>query len=360
MPQTLSIAIWRYVSAALLLIGLCCGPARAQDNPFASGWDLNLEASNIKFQSVKNQTKVESSSFATFSGSIEPDGAAVVKVLLDSVDTKIDLRNVRMRFLFFETFKFAEATVSLQLTPDMVAGLEDTRRRTLTVPFTFDLHGVTKEMEAEIAVTLLTNDIVSVASATPLSIAVEPFGLLENITKLEEAAGGISIIPSATVTFDLLFNRRATGGEVTVAENETVEEAKPASVALEAEGNFSLEACVGRFEILSRTGNIYFRTASARLDNESVPLLTSIVDIVQRCPDLSIEVSGHTDSDGSDAANQRLSERRAQAVTRYLVNEGVSDSRIVSVGYGESKPVVANDSAYNKSRNRRIEFAVLN
>jgi len=135
--------------ARLLFVAVAAGLAfapmsMAQENPFAPGWALNAEASNIRFQSVKKQTKVESSSFATFSGSIEEDGRATIKVLLDSVDTKIDLRSVRMRFLFFETFKFPEATITLQLSPDMISGLKVARRMSLIVPYVFDLHGVTK------------------------------------------------------------------------------------------------------------------------------------------------------------------------------------------------------------------------
>lgn len=358
MITVLKLPYWRIMLLCLAASVGMNAPSFAQNNPFASGWDLNAEASNIKFQSVKNQTKVESSSFATFSGAIEPDGSANIKVLLDSVDTKIDLRNVRMRFLFFETFKFGEATVSLKLTPDMITGLETVRRKTLSLPFEFDLHGVTKTLTADVTVTLLTDDIVSVASATPLSIAVADFNLADNITKLEEAAGGITIVPSATVSFDFLFNRR--GGPAPTVVAETTRETQPTSVALEAEGDFSIEACKGRFEILSRTGNIYFRTASARLDRESVPLLTSVIDIVRRCPGLTLEVSGHTDSDGGDAANQALSERRAQSVTQYLADNGIDTSRIRSVGYGEARPAFPNDSRTNKSRNRRIEFAVLN
>lgn len=358
MRTAFKMPFWRTLIVCMATLLASNLTASAQSNPFASGWDLNAEASNIKFQSVKNQTKVESSSFATFSGGIEPDGSATIKVLLDSVDTKIDLRNVRMRFLFFETFKFGEATVSLKLTPDMIAGLESVRRKTLSLPFEFDLHGVTKTLTADVAVTLLTDDIVSVASATPLSIAVADFNLADNIKKLEDAAGGISIVPSATVSFDFLFNRRGGPAEIVVAK--ATPEAKPASVALEAEGDFSIEACKGRFEILSRTGNIYFRTASARLDGESVPLLTSVIDIVRRCPGLTLEVSGHTDSDGGEVANQTLSERRAQSVAQYLSDNGIESARIQAVGYGETKPVFPNDSRANKSRNRRIEFTVLN
>ncbi len=320
--------------------------------PFAPGWDLDAAQSSLKFQTIKNETKVESSSFATFNGAIEPDGKATVHVLLDSVDTLVDLRNVRMRFLFFETFRYPEATISLQLTPEMVADLPAKRRKTIDLDYTFDLHGVQKPMTSPVTLTLLSDDLVSVASAAPISIAAADFGLADNIHKLEQAVGGVVIVPSATVTFDFLFGRRGTA-----AAPAPVTIAPAASVALESQGDFSSEACVGRFEVLSRTGNIYFRTGSASLNADSFALLGSVVDIVRRCPTLKVVVSGYTDADGSPVTNQRLSEARAQAVVAYLVAQGIEPTRLRAVGYGEDNPVAPNDTPKNKSLNRRIEFA---
>jgi outer membrane protein OmpA-like peptidoglycan-associated protein/polyisoprenoid-binding protein YceI len=327
-------------------------PAAAQTGAFAPGWDLDPAQSNIRFQSIKNETKVESSSFATFNGSIEPDGTATIHVLLDSVDTLVDLRNVRMRFLFFETFRYPEATISLKLTPDMVADLPVVRRKTVNLDYTFDLHGVQKQMTSPVTITLLSDDLVSVASAAPISIAVGDFELAENVHKLEQAVGGVVIVPSATVTFDFMFGRRGTPAAPT-----PVIDAPVTSVALETQDNFSAEECVGRFEVLSRTGNIYFRTGSARLDADSFPLLGSVVDIVERCPTLNVVISGFTDSDGDPNSNQRLSEARAQSVVGYLVDHGVTAGRLRAVGYGEADPVAPNDTARNKGLNRRIEFA---
>lgn len=351
-----------WLAAALALALLPALAARAADAPFAPGWDLDLSQSNIKFQSIKytaeQKMKVESSSFASFSGTIEPDGAATIRVPLDSVDTLIDLRNVRMRFLFFETFRFPEATIRLQLTPEMIAALPEKHRETLTLPYVFDLHGVEANLEAPVTVTLIDADAVSIASAQPISIAVADFGLGENIGKLEKAVGGISIIPSATVTFDLLFRRR--GGAATPPAGTETPAPAPApaqSVALEPSGDLSSEACTGRFEILSRTGNIYFRPASAGLQDESFPLLRSVVDIVRRCPQLKVVIAGYTDSDGSAEANLRLSRARAAAVRDYLVSAGIDARQVSAVGHGEDNPVAPNDSAYNKSLNRRIEFA---
>ncbi len=132
-----------------------------------------------------------------------------------------------------------------------------------------------------------------------------------------------------------------------------------AAAALEAKGNFDSEACRGRFEILSRSGNIFFAAASSALDPASDAVLGQVIDIVNRCPGMRIEVGGYTDSDGSDPTNQALSERRAQAVADYLTQHGIARDRFTTRGYGESNPIVPNDSPADKARNRRIEFRVI-
>ena len=313
-------------------------------NPFSPGWTLKHEASSIRFQSIKNEGKVETSSFATFSGAITESGDAKISILLDSVDTKVDLRNVRMRFLFFETFQYPEAIVTMKLDEAILADLPNVRRKIVTAPFSLDLHGVKKEYDATLAVTLISDGLISVTSSEPVNLSVADFALEGGIRKLEEAAN-VTIVPSTSVTFDLLFEQLKEGSVVT-ADASTV---APASAALEAEGDFSQEACVGRFEILSRTDNIYFHPGSAELDPKSRAILDTIVDIIKRCPDLVIEVSGHTDSDGGDQLNQVLSEGRAGSVKDYIVSSGVDGKRIVTTGYGETRPVVPNDSAQNKT-----------
>lgn len=74
-------------------------------------------------------------------------------------------------------------------------------------------------------------------------------------------------------------------------------------------------------------------------------------------PDLEVTVEGHTDSVGSDAYNQKLSERRANAVVKYLVNTvGIEAGKLSAVGYGESRPVASNDTDEGRAKNRRVEF----
>lgn len=325
----------------------------ADANPFAPGWTLQPDQSDLRFTSVKNGSVVETSSFAAFSGTIDAGGSAEIRVALDSVDTKIDLRNVRMRFLLLETFSYPEATISLTIPEAVIADLGTVRRKTVTLPYTVSLHGVDVDLTSDISVTLLSDDIVAISNSEPITLAMEDFNLLEGIGKLEETAG-VEIVPSASVTFDFVFNR---AGNAVELESALVLSDNPTDAALETSGAFSQEECVGRFEILSRTGNIYFNSGSASLRPESSAVLNSIADIISRCPDLVVEVSGHTDSDGSPFSNQQLSEARAASVVTYLTGAGVRPSALVPVGYGEGRPVVPNTSPQNKQRNRRIEFA---
>jgi OOP family OmpA-OmpF porin len=192
---------------------------------------------------------------------------------------------------------------------------------------------------------------VSIASDAPISIAVADFDLAAGLDKLQEAAN-VEIIPSATVSFDWIFARN-TGTAAPVPAP------APASVALEATGNFDSAACNGRFEILSRTGNIYFASGSARLEDKSAPLLDSLADIVARCPGMVVEVGGHTDSVGSDALNMTLSEARAASVISYLVGKGLTRDALVSKGYGETTPIADNTTQEGRWKNRRIGFTVL-
>lgn len=354
--------------AVLILAAWACLPAtqaRAQDNPFAQGWDLDPAASYIRFGSVKNvdgQVVAETHSFATFASSIEADGTATINVKLESVDTRNDLRNVRMRFLFFETFKYPEAVVTAKLTPDMAAGLTPGSEKQVSIPFTFDIHGVQRDLVTEAIISAGSNDQFVAAAAKPIIFRVADFGLDGNLRKIAETAGGFNIEPEMTITYQFSFNRRASGeAPAVVATTEApvaTPEAPQPSAALETQGEFSYEECVGRFEILSETGNIYFDSGSARLDAESDFVLATVIDIIQRCPGLRVRISGHTDSDGSNAANQALSERRALAVVDYLAGKGVDRMRLFSTGFGEDRPMVPNDDAFNKSRNRRIEFSL--
>lgn len=116
--------------------------------------------------------------------------------------------------------------------------------------------------------------------------------------------------------------------------------------------------CQQLFSELLGKGTIRFESGRSTLDADSAGLLDRLTETALRCPTTTIEIAGHTDSDGEDAANQALSEKRAQAVVDYLVKAGLPASRFTAIGYGSTQPVATNDTDDGKARNRRIEFVV--
>ena len=103
---------------------------------------------------------------------------------------------------------------------------------------------------------------------------------------------------------------------------------------------------------------ILFDTNSATLRSTSEKDITKMAAILQKYPDTNVLVEGHTDNSGSDAINQPLSERRAQAVATSTIARGVSSSRVTTQGYGSTQPVGDNSTVEGKQANRRVEVAI--
>ncbi len=102
--------------------------------------------------------------------------------------------------------------------------------------------------------------------------------------------------------------------------------------------------------------NLHFDTDKARIKPDGYPVLYEVITVLKKNPGLRVEIQGHTDSRGSDAHNQALSEKRAQAVRDYLIKAGIDADRLTAEGYGESKPAVPNTSPENMAKNRRVEL----
>ncbi len=108
-----------------------------------------------------------------------------------------------------------------------------------------------------------------------------------------------------------------------------------------------------------RLKNIYFDFDKTTLKNESFPELNKVVDFLKQNPSVEIELSGHTDSKGSDDYNLTLSQGRSEAVVAYIVSQGIDNYRLAAQGYGESKPIDTNDTDDGRANNRRVEFTVM-
>ncbi|MFV0540700.1 MAG: DUF5723 family protein [Aestuariibaculum sp.] len=101
---------------------------------------------------------------------------------------------------------------------------------------------------------------------------------------------------------------------------------------------------------------ILFNTAKSTIKSESHTVLNDIIGVLNQYPNAKFSIEGHTDSVGSSTSNQRLSEYRASAVMTFLIENGISSSRLTSLGYGESKPISDNNTAEGRARNRRVEI----
>jgi OOP family OmpA-OmpF porin len=100
---------------------------------------------------------------------------------------------------------------------------------------------------------------------------------------------------------------------------------------------------------------VFFDTNSATIKPESYPDLDRVVTFMKETsPSATGVVEGHTDSQGADAANMSLSQRRADAVLKYLVDHGVASGRLTAKGYGETQPVADNGTADGRAQNRRV------
>jgi outer membrane protein OmpA-like peptidoglycan-associated protein len=104
------------------------------------------------------------------------------------------------------------------------------------------------------------------------------------------------------------------------------------------------------------TTGIRFDVNKATIKSESMGTINYVVKMMTDHPELKFSVEGHTDSDGENVANQKLSEARSKSVMNVMVNLGISADRLTSKGLGESKPMTGNDTPEGKAQNRRVEF----
>ena len=115
---------------------------------------------------------------------------------------------------------------------------------------------------------------------------------------------------------------------------------------------------VGEGIVVELSSQILFGFDQADLSTEAKSNLDQLVKVLNEYPDTDIELQGHTDSRGSEAYNQTLSERRAGAVSSYLASRGINNTRLSTKGFGETMPKYDNDSEEGRAQNRRVEFLI--
>ena len=127
---------------------------------------------------------------------------------------------------------------------------------------------------------------------------------------------------------------------------------------LQQQLNIILETRESARGLIVNMSDVLFDTAKATLKPGAREKLARVAGVLLAYPGLEITVEGHTDSVGTDKYNQDLSERRAASVRGYLVSQGIPRETIEAMGFGESRPVVTNDTASGRQQNRRVELVI--
>jgi len=116
---------------------------------------------------------------------------------------------------------------------------------------------------------------------------------------------------------------------------------------------------VGDSLVLNLPGNVTFDTNMADIRPAFYEVLNSVVLVLKEYDKTIIEIAGHTDSTGSEASNQKLSERRAASVGNYLTAQGIDSRRVVPQGFGARSPIASNTTAEGRQQNRRVELRLV-
>lgn len=205
------------------------------------------------------------------------------------------------------------------------------------------------------AVTLVYGKVLNQKTGEPLSADIRYSDLdtdseIGRATSLE-ADGSYKLVLTSGKSYSFLASKEKF---ITVSDNLEIPDNKE---YMEIERNLYLAPIeVGQTVLIN---NIFFDFGEASLRETSFADLNRLVELLAKYPDMTIEVSGHTDNVGSEAANQSLSKSRAAAVLDYLVGKSIDAGRLVSKGLGEVKPIASNETEEGRQRNRRVEFTIV-
>jgi len=170
-------------------------------------WVLDKDQSILNFITTKNASKTEIQSFEVMQGRIKGN-QATLRVDLSSVDTGIDIRDDRLRTLFFNIAKFPEATASLKIAPADIKAIKLGYSEEMALDAVIDIYGVKQTLPVVVQVTRLKEGKLLVFSKQPLIVNLKSFNLLEGLNKLRDIAKLQSINVAVPVTFSLFFTKK--------------------------------------------------------------------------------------------------------------------------------------------------------
>lgn len=215
--QTVRPAVRLGALVAVLALGLVACADKTADAPkdatteaapvTEGSWALDAAGSRLSYVSIKAGEVAEANRFDALSGSVAADGTATLDIDLASVNTGVDIRNERMREIFFGVAENPKATVTATLDPAAFSGLAVGQSLTRPLKAKVALKGAEAEVETEVLVTRVTADRVTVVPTAPVIVSTDMFGLTDELGELRALAQLPSITPAVPVTFALSFTR---------------------------------------------------------------------------------------------------------------------------------------------------------
>jgi OOP family OmpA-OmpF porin len=192
------------------------------------------------------------------------------------------------------------------------------------------------------------------ATKQPLKAQIELYELVKNelvsVVSSDSVTGNYLIVLTQGADYGLYVN---SSGYLFKSLNFNYEASSVEPLVIDVDLD---KASTGATVVLN---NLFFDTDKVDLTDKSITELDKIIRFLNENPKIKVEISGHTDDQGAVAYNQQLSQKRAKAVSQYLITRGVAVLRLKEVGYGSKKPLKPNDSEANRQTNRRIEFRII-
>ncbi|WP_298307185.1 YceI family protein [uncultured Erythrobacter sp.] len=196
-----------FIAAATFAIA-ACSQAPAEPAALTSGvWTVDSEASELSYVSIKQGEIAEANTFESVTGTVTAEGSATIEIDLASVSTGVDIRDERMRDIFFAVANNPIATVSAQVDPAAFEALGVGESLDTTLDGTLSLTGVEAPFQADVSVTRAGADRVIAVTDKPVILDAGRFELGDELAQLQELAGLESITPAVPVTFSIAFER---------------------------------------------------------------------------------------------------------------------------------------------------------
>jgi len=191
-------------SLVLSALFLFCASANAKKPDTGYKWTLDAEKTRVNFVSIKKGNIAESHTFSDISGHVV-DGKARVTIKPDSVDSRIPIRDERMREFLFETGVYPTIEIVAEVS-EALKELKPGNSSLASIPATLSLHGETKELALDVRISRLNQNTMVVASTQPVLVRAANFNMVDGIIKLSSLVNNLPIAETVPVSFSLLLN----------------------------------------------------------------------------------------------------------------------------------------------------------